>query len=103
LPDLGDTLCAKLTTKALRDWQNGLTKAAPRIRTKKGQPQRFSAVEPEDPKEAARRRQSSANRTLTVLKAALNARRGVMARLHRTRLGGLSRRSRKPTRRGCGI
>ena len=73
LPDLGATACAKLATKTLRDWHKGLTKTAPRLRTKKGQPQRFSAVESDDPQEAARRRQSTANRTLTVLKAALNA------------------------------
>jgi integrase len=73
LPALGDTACAKLATKTLREWHKGLTKTAPRLRTKKGTPQRFSEAEPEDPKEAARRRQSTANRTLTVLKAALNA------------------------------
>jgi integrase len=73
LPDLGATSCAKLTTKTLREWHKGLTKVAPRLRTKKGKPQRFSEVESDDPKETVRRRRSTANRTLTVLKAALNA------------------------------
>lgn len=73
LPDLGGTACAELTTKFLRDWHKGLTKAPPRIRTKKGEPQRFTTVETGDPTNATRRRQSTANRTLTILKAALNA------------------------------
>lgn len=73
LPDLGGTACAKLTTKTLRDWHKGLTKVAPRLRTKKGKPQRFSEAEADDPETAAKRRRSTANRTLTILKAALNA------------------------------
>jgi integrase len=73
LPALGGITCDKLVTKTLKDWHRGLTKLAPRLRTKKGKPQRFNEVEAEDPKEAARRRQSTANRTLTILKAALNA------------------------------
>lgn len=73
VPDLGTTACAKLSTKALRDWHKGLVKVAPRIRTKKGEPQRFSEAEAADPETAAKRRQSTANRTLTILKAALNA------------------------------
>ena len=56
----------------LRDWHKGLPKVAPRLRTKKGAPQRFSEIETEDPEEAVRRRRSTANRTLTILKAALN-------------------------------
>jgi integrase len=72
LPDLGDIDCAKLTTNSLRAWHKGLTKVAPRLRTKKGEPQRFSGVETDDPEEVSRRRRSTANRTLTILKAALN-------------------------------
>ncbi len=73
LPHLGDTECAKLTTKALRDWRDAVAKAPPRRRTKKGKPQQFrSADEEEDPEEALRRRHASANRVLTILKAALN-------------------------------
>jgi integrase len=72
LPALGGTACSKLTTKMLRDWHKGLPKVAPRLRTKKGAPQRFSEIETEDPEEAVRRRRSTANRTLTILKAALN-------------------------------
>jgi integrase len=72
LPVLGTIDCAKLTTKTLRDWHKGLTKVPPRLRTSKGMAQRFSEVEAEDPDEAARRRRSTANRTLTILKAGLN-------------------------------
>jgi integrase len=72
LPDLGRIDCVRLTTKTLRDWHKGLTKVAPRLRTARGEPQRFSEAEVDDPEEAARRRRSTANRTLTILKAALN-------------------------------
>jgi hypothetical protein len=73
LPNLGKIPCAKLTAKTIRDWHKGLPKVQPRVRTAKGKPQRFNAAEPDDPKEAARRRQSTSNRVLTTLKAALNA------------------------------
>jgi integrase len=72
LPELGGAACSKLTTKMLREWHKALTKVSPRVRTPKGKPQRFSEVEADDPEEAARRRRSTANRTLTILKAALN-------------------------------
>lgn len=45
LPDLGATLSAKLTTVQLKEWHKGLTKVAPRLRTRKGEAQRFSEVE----------------------------------------------------------
>ncbi len=73
LPDLGGKLCTRLTATVLRDWHRRLALATPRLRTKKGLPQRFSEVDAVNSKETARRRQSTANRTLTILKAALNA------------------------------
>ncbi|MDE2582744.1 MAG: site-specific integrase [Rhodospirillales bacterium] len=72
LPTLGAIECAKLTTKVLRDWLDGLAKEAPRLRTRKGKPQRRRAIGDDDPDEAARRRRASANRVLTIAKAALN-------------------------------
>jgi integrase len=70
-PVLGDMNCADLATEHIRKWHRGLIKAAPRTRTKAGQPQRFRKFTGD--KEAIRRRQASANRVLTILKAALNA------------------------------
>jgi integrase len=71
LPALGDVVCAKLTTKQVRDWRDELAKIPPRIRTKKGEPPRHRGPS-DDQDEDARRRRSTTNRTLTVLKAALN-------------------------------
>jgi integrase len=69
---LGDRPCAELTTSELEKWRNALAKAPTRVRTKVGEAQRYGAKAPGDDQEAVRRRRSSANRTLTILKAALN-------------------------------
>jgi integrase len=71
IPTLGDKDCAKLTVKMLRDWRDGIAKAQPRIRSKKGK-QNFRDTSNEDPEEVQRKRRASANRVLTILKAALN-------------------------------
>lgn len=70
-PVLGDTLCSKLTTDQIEKWHVGITKMAPRLRTRAGKKQNFREVDLSD-EETRRRRRSSANRILTVLKAALN-------------------------------
>jgi integrase len=67
---LGDIECAKLTTDAIRKWHRALAKALPRTRTKPGKLQQYRAFNGD--KDAVRRRQASANRVLTILKAALN-------------------------------
>jgi len=73
LPTLGDVLCVKLTTAVLREWLEAAAKAPPRVRTKKGKQQRYKVeTTDDDPEEAIRRRHASANRVLTILKAALN-------------------------------
>jgi integrase len=69
LPTLGKCEVAALTTDQIRTWHAKVAKAPARIRTKPGQKQRFKADG--DP-EHARRRKSTANRILTILKAALN-------------------------------
>ena len=70
LPSLGSIEVSKLTAKQIKDWQNDLAEAPPRLRTRKGETQRFRDTNG-DP-EAIRRRRATANRTLTILKAALN-------------------------------
>jgi integrase len=72
LPILGDVECSKLTTKQIKDWKEATAKATARLRTKKGEEQKFRPADDEDPDEARRKRQASTNRTLTILKAALN-------------------------------
>ena len=69
-PTLGDTEAALLKTDVLRRWHVGLAKALPRARTKPGMAQQHRAFD--GSAEAARRRRSSANRVLTILKAGLN-------------------------------
>ncbi len=70
LPTLGDKDVVSLTTKELRHWLNGLVKAPRRLRTVKGKKQKHAEVD--DSVDGKRRRQSTANRILTILKAALN-------------------------------
>ncbi|WLB84909.1 MULTISPECIES: tyrosine-type recombinase/integrase [Bradyrhizobium] len=69
LPVLGAVEINALTPEQVRSWLSKLAKAPARIRTKKGEQQQFKTTD--DP-ENQRRRQSSANRILTILKAALN-------------------------------
>jgi integrase len=69
-PDFGGLEVVKLTTDQLRAWHVALSKARPRLRTAKGEKQQYRAIERDE--EAIRRRRSSANRVLTILKAALN-------------------------------
>ena len=70
LPELGKIEVDALSTDKLRTWHAKLAKASARIRTKEGEKQRFKddAADPE----RDRRRKATANRILTVLKAALN-------------------------------
>lgn len=69
-PRLGSIEVTALTADKLRRWHSDLAKEAPRLRTKKDKAQKFRKLGTDD--ESKRRRRASANRTLTVLKAALN-------------------------------
>ncbi len=70
LPTLGSVPVAKLSRRRIEQWHEGLAKAAPMVRTGTGKPHKRREM-PSGP-EAERRRKSTANRVLTVLKAALN-------------------------------
>jgi integrase len=54
----------------LRDWHAALAKTLPRMWTKPGKEQQYRAFSGDN--DAVRRRQASANRVMTTLKAALN-------------------------------
>ena len=70
LPALGSKPVAKLTPRLLQDWLSKLAEAAPRRRSRPGSKARASkAVAGHD---GRRKRRATANRILTVLKAALN-------------------------------
>jgi integrase len=72
LPALADVELPKLTAKRIRDWHTGLAMAAKLTRTARITKTRKSqAVDMKDA-DAVRARRATANRTLTVLKAALN-------------------------------
>jgi integrase len=70
-PVLGDIEVASLKADAIRKWLNDLAKAAPRVRTGKGERQNYRHIDKKD-HEALRRRRASVNRTWAVLRAALN-------------------------------
>lgn len=69
LPALGSTKLEDLTAEQVRKWHARMAKASARVRTAKGAEQKFRAKEDPDKE---RRRKSTANRILTILKAALN-------------------------------
>jgi integrase len=67
-PTLGSIELSKLTHSRVKAWRDKLAETAPRLRTRVGEPQAYREV-----KEGSQRaRQATANRILTVLKAALN-------------------------------
>jgi integrase len=70
IPTLGAIEVARLTSPQIRGWHEALAKSPPRLRSKIGKPLSFRDTTG-DP-EAERRRRATANRTMTVLKAALN-------------------------------
>jgi hypothetical protein len=71
LPALGTVPVPKLTAKKLEDWHHGLAEMPARARTKRGKKQNYRKSD--GGHEAIRRRRATANRILTVLKAALRA------------------------------
>lgn len=71
LPSLGTLMVEDLTPERLRRWLADIAKLPGRVRTKRGATAPRYKVAPEN-EETRRRRRSTANRTLTVLKAALN-------------------------------
>lgn len=69
LPALGESEVTKLTTAKIRKWHEELAAAPARLRTRLGAAPRYREMSA-DPD--ARARRATANRNLTVLKAALN-------------------------------
>jgi len=69
-PKLGAVKLAALTTDRLRRWRDELVHAAPRLRTRQGEQQKHRELAETD--DARRARRATANRTWTVLRAALN-------------------------------
>jgi integrase len=70
IPSLGSLLVTKLSTKRLEGWHQGLAENPARMRPKRSLQPNFRKIDRSP--EGVRRRRSTANRILTVLKAALN-------------------------------
>ena len=70
LPEWGDKELSDLTRSGLRAWHYKLAKAPARLRTRRGGKQKYRELSDDD--EAIRQRRSTANKVLTMLKAALN-------------------------------
>jgi integrase len=69
-PQLGKISVGALTAERLRHWRDEMAKTPARMRTGKGHEQKFRNVPDDD--DARRKRRASANRTYTILRAALN-------------------------------
>jgi hypothetical protein len=84
LPEFGTVLVEKLTTDRLVRWRNALATRPKRVRTKRTAA-RPATRETSDDDDARRKRKATANRIITMLKAALNrafaAGRGLRSRL----------------------
>ncbi|WP_234732101.1 tyrosine-type recombinase/integrase [Acidocella facilis] len=72
LPALGDKKASELTHAAIRRWHQGLANAPARLRTKAKATKQAVRKVASDDADGQRARRASANRILTVLKAALN-------------------------------
>jgi hypothetical protein len=70
LPALGSVQVAKLTGKRIEDWHHGLAEKAPLARSRPGGKSNHRKVDKSS--DGLRKRRATANRILTVLKAALN-------------------------------
>ncbi|GGF29081.1 phage-related integrase [Aliidongia dinghuensis] len=70
VPPLGSIALSKLTRRKIENWHEALSTTPARLRTKPGKEQNFR--EKDETPEGVRRRRSTANRVLTILKAALN-------------------------------
>ena len=72
IPALGNFEIAMLTAKRIKDWHEGVASSARFIRTRQNAATQATSGFDGGNTEAVRRRRSTANRLLTVLKAALN-------------------------------
>jgi integrase len=72
LPKLGQIQCDRLTTAEIQKWLRDLAASPARLRTKRDAKKPIFREFDKSDADAVRRRRASANRTLTVLKAALN-------------------------------
>ena len=70
IPELGNIELAKLTKRRIEAWHHKIAETPARLRTKPGAQQKHR--EADESPDSVRRRRSTANRLLTIVKAALN-------------------------------
>jgi len=70
IPALGSIAVSKLTAQQIRAWHSDMAGAPKRLRSRRNAAPRYQ--DRTDGPEAARKRKATSNRTLTILKAALN-------------------------------
>ncbi len=70
LPALGSAPVVKLTARKIEDWHHTLAEAPARVRSKRGGEPKYRKLDRSA--DSVRKRRATANRVLTVLKAALN-------------------------------
>jgi integrase len=70
VPELGSFPLARLTARKIEDWHHRLAEAPARLRAKQGGEPQYRRLDRST--EGVRKRRATANRVLTVLKAALN-------------------------------
>ena len=70
IPSMGDVEVTKLTQRKIKLWHEKVSKTPARLRTRKGEVQQYRDM-PEAP-DTIRKRRSTANKILTILKSALN-------------------------------
>ena len=71
-PTLGKVELARLTTKKITDWHHAIATSHAMLRTGKSAEERNTRSHDVNDHDAVRRRRATANRVLTILKAALN-------------------------------
>jgi integrase len=69
-PELGAILVARLTAKNIADWHHEVAEKPPLVRSRPGR--KLNYRKPDKSSDGIRKRRATANRILTVLKAALN-------------------------------
>lgn len=70
LPEFGRVLVSKLSSTRIRKWHANLAKTPPRLRSRPGSPKKYKNIS--NDQDGRRKRKASANKALSVFKAALN-------------------------------
>jgi hypothetical protein len=95
-PELGGVPLQALTRQQVEKWHAKLAETPPRLRTAPGKRQKYAPLD--NSPDAVRRRRSTANRVLTILKAALNLARAITAASTLTTHGRWPSRTGRSTR-----